>query len=130
MREIDEMNAQIDQTSAARFRGVVEPWLVGTVGVVKHEIGGVDATDAAGGDLASHRVDCIREAIRQIDAEETICPARRIDHAARLELRAAERLLAEDGHTAIERSDRLLGMQRARRGDHDTVEIAVEQLIE
>src|SRR3954454_6022137 len=36
--DVDEMNAQIDNTTAARKISVIEPWFVGPVGVMEHQI--------------------------------------------------------------------------------------------
>src|SRR5205085_6799032 len=69
-REVDKVDAEVDDAAAAGERGVVEPWLVGTVRVVEDEIGGVDLAERAAVDDLLHRAHRFGEAIRQVDAEE------------------------------------------------------------
>jgi len=55
--------------------------------------------------------------VGEVDAERAVGATGCVDDGARLAGRAGERLLAEHGAAALERGDRLLGVERARRRD-------------
>ena len=65
----------------------------------------------------------VGEAVREIDAEQPVRRAGGVDHRARLRRPCGPSGFWQNTATpALQRADRLLGMQRARRGDHHAVE--------
>ena len=121
------MDAEIDDAATARERAVVEPRFVGSIGVVERQIDGEDLAQLAAADRAGDRLDSGGAAVRQVDRQQPAGAPRGLDDAARLAFVAAERLLAEHRDPAIEGGDRLLRVQRARRGDHQAIEPVIEQ---
>ncbi len=81
--EVDEVDAEIHDAAAARERRIVEPRLVGPVGVVEDEIDRVDAPQLARLHQLADAAHAVREAIREIDREEPVGGARRRDHGLR-----------------------------------------------
>ncbi len=124
------MDAEIHHAAAAGQLTRVVPRLVGAVGVVKREIDDIRRTDAAGAHELCQRVERAREAVREIDMQQPIVLARRLHHAPGFLARAGERLLAEDGEAATQRHLRLFRVERAGRGDHQAVEVRIEQRLE
>jgi hypothetical protein len=70
------------------------------------------------------------EAVGEIDREQPVGAARCIDHGLHFRGGAAQRLLAEHGHAALQRADRLLGVQGAGGRDHHAVHTGSEDGIE
>jgi hypothetical protein len=97
---------------------------------VEDELDGVHRADRAGRHALAQRERRGRAAVGHVDAEQPPGALGRRDHRPRLGGAAAERLLAEHGHAALQRGDRLLGVQRAGRRDDDPVEVGGEQLLE
>src|SRR3954451_24262493 len=70
------------------------------------------------------------EAVGEIDGQKPVRPARRIHYGPRLRLGPPEWLLAEYRGATAERPDRLLRVQRTRRGDHYPVHPLVQQIVQ
>ena len=124
------MGPEVDQAAAPRQRALREPRLVGTVGVVEGEIGRVHPPQFTVPQQRPHRLHRREMAVGQVDAQQSVGGARGVDHRPRFGQITPQRLLAEDRHAVSQDLQRLLGVQRAGRGDHDPVEVHRQQLRE
>jgi hypothetical protein len=97
---------------------------------VEHQVGREHAAQPTGAHHVTDPLHGRREPVRKVDVEQPIGGPGRLDHAAGLLGVATEGLLAEDGQAALERGDRLVGVESAGRGDHDSVEVHREQLVQ
>ncbi len=125
-REVDEVDAEIHHASAAGELRIVEPRLVGAVGVVEHEVHRADLAQLALVDAALHLAHAGGVPVREIHAEEPVGGAGGLEHGAHLCAVASERLLAEHGEAPLESGDALLRVERAWRRDHHAVEPRLE----
>src|SRR5829696_1001703 len=130
LREIDKMRAQIDNAATARQGRIVEPGLVRSVSIVEHEISGVDGSQLATTHEIMHLAHAADKSIGEVDTQQPVRPPCGCDYSRCLTLRPAERFLAEDCDTPLERCDGLFGMESARCCDHNPIKIRVEELVE
>ncbi len=124
------MHAEIYDAAAAGKRLVVEPRLARPVGVVKGEVHREHGAEFARRDQVADLPHAVGVAIGEIDAQKPVDMPGGFDHRRGLVARAAERFLAKNRHALLQSHDRLGGVERARRGDHDAVELVVEQCLE
>jgi len=68
-----------------------------------------------------------RAPVGEIDREQAVRGTRRFEDSADLRFGPAQRLLAEHRHPAAQRLDGLLGVQRARGRDDDSLQALLEQ---
>ena len=88
---------------------------------------GIDLTHLTRLDEPLHGLDATHTTVRQIHAEEAIGRTSGVHDTARFGSRAPQRFLAEHGRPGGQGLDRLLGVQRARCGNHDTVQFLGQQ---
>jgi hypothetical protein len=94
---------------------------------MEDEVGGEHRAEVAGADTRAERLGGGGEAVGEVDAQKAIGAAGGVDHRAGLGGGAAEGLLAEHRDAAVEGRNRLIGVERARRGDDQAVEVEGEQ---
>src|SRR5215212_11270415 len=107
------MDAKIDHASAARQLWIVEPGLVGTIGIVKGELYRINVPEFAAAHQAADPAHRFREAIRQVYRKQPVGRASCRDDVAHFLARAPKRLLAEHRLAAPERADGLFRVQRS-----------------
>ena len=124
------MDAQVHHTAAAGLREVIEPGLVGSIGVVENQVRGEDLADARrcapAPPIAEHRPPC--DSRNPPPAADRAACGR--DGPRRFSGRARQRLLTKHRAAPLQGGDRLLRMQAARRGDDDAIQVLLEQLLE
>ena len=123
------MDPQINNAAAARKIGVIEPWLVRAVSVVKNQFSRVNAAELAGASQFANLLDLGHEPIRQVDSKQHIGLARGLNYPPRFCSRSPKGLLTKDGQATLERDRRLFSMQCARRGHYHSVQSRLDQLI-
>jgi hypothetical protein len=89
---------------------------------VEHQVGRVYLAELTRLDDLAHPCDRAQVAVGEIDAEQPIGGAGRLDRGRALGRGATQRLLAEHGQPALECLHGLLHVQGARRRDDNTVQ--------
>src|ERR1051325_10237417 len=124
------MRSKVQHTSATRERVVAKPRLVRSIAIVKLRINRKDLPKLTVLDKRINRLHRRYRAVRQINSEQTICIASRLDDSSRFKRIAAERLLTEHRDSSLECRNGLLGVKAIGRSDYDSIEIVIEQLVE
>jgi hypothetical protein len=127
-RQIDQVNAQIEQAAATGESPLVAPRLVGTVRVVEGELHSEDVAELASRDAPTQLVHATHVPIAIVDAEQAIGRLSSRDDSLRLSSADRERLLAEHRYATLQTFQCLLRMTAVRCGDDDSVDIALQQL--
>ncbi len=94
-RQIDEVNAQIQQAPSSRQLPIETPAFVGTIRIVKSEIDGSDTTQLPASHALTQLGHSLNVAITKIHAEQSIGAPRSLDNAFGIRCVGGERLLAE-----------------------------------
>src|SRR4051794_13622595 len=93
---------------------------------MKREIGGKNLAELACTHAIPDRLHCRGMAVTEIDAEQTVRASRSGEYGFDLRCIAAERLLTENRCASVNCRDALLGVERARRGNHHAIKVERE----
>jgi hypothetical protein len=126
-RQVNQMQAQINDAATTRLHGVIKPGFIGTIGVMEDQFHGIDLANLTRLNEPSHGLYAMHETVGQVYSEESIgCPGG-VHDTAGLGSRAPQWFLAKHRQPGSQGLDRLLGMQRTRCGNHDTVQFLGQQ---
>src|SRR2546429_7375436 len=117
-RKIDQVNAQIDQTTSTGKLAIVKPGLVRPIGIVKCQFHREHVAKPPRFDELFDLANAFHESIRQVDTQEPIGSARRINYPLCFFQVASEGLLTENGYSTLESGDGLIRMQGDGGGNH------------
>src|ERR1044072_3535409 len=123
------MHSEIKNTATACEREITKPCLVRPVTVVKLRIDSKHFTQRTTLNKRTHRSHRRYRAVRQIDSQQTVCRARRIDYLSRLMRIPAKRLLTEHRRPTFERCNRLLRVKAIGRRNPHSIKRQIQQLL-
>src|SRR5215203_5633114 len=124
------MWSQIQYAPAAGKRVVVEPSFVRSITVMKLRIDGKNLSQRTTLNKPAHALHCGYRTVRQVNSEQAVCAASGLDYSSRFKSVPSEWLLTKNCNALLERRDCLFRVKPVRCGNHNSVEVVAQQLIE
>src|SRR5882724_10766240 len=103
-RQIQQMDAQIHDTTTARLLSIVEPGFIRAVGIVEHEVGRINIAETARARQLQELRNTGNGAIAEIHAQQCVAGTGGRDDSGGFRRGPGERLLTENGSTPLEGS--------------------------
>src|SRR5215212_9214777 len=124
------MRSKVQHTATTGKRVVVEPRFVRSITVMKFRIDGKNLPERTTLNKPAHALHCGYRTVRQVNSEQAVCAASGLDYSSRFKSVPSEGLLTKNCNALLERRNRLFRVKPVRCGNHNSVEIVAQQLIE
>lgn len=130
-RQVDQVNAQIDDAAAPGLHRVIKPRFVRAISIVKSQFDGVDMTDLAALYQLAHGLYTAQKTIRQIDCQKSVRAPGCGHGLPGFGSRPSQGFLTKHTESGVRTGDGLDRMQGTWCGNHDAIEMRLaEEVVE